>query len=157
MVAANVHGRLPVPGPEDFAVSGRGVVIKCGSKALKPTPILGERRLRIHGTAGCQQRPRARKRGGGGPGRALLLRSHPRRDVLVRVKGDDARIRVRGRAPKALRAAARVGGSWKKLRLDRRGHTMLPHTGTGSLQIRVRARGRAHGAPADTANLVLSR
>ncbi len=157
MVAADTHGRLPVPGPEDFAVSRRGVVIKCGSKALKPSPILGERRLRIHGTSGCRQRPRARKRGGDGPARALLLRSHPRRDVLMRIRGDDARIRVRGRAPKTLRAEARVGGSWKKLRLDRRGRTALPAVKGGSLQVRVRARGRARGVPADTANLTLAR
>ncbi len=157
MVAADAHGWLPVPGPEDFAVSRRGVVIRCGSRVLKPSPILGERRLRIHGTSGCPQRPRARKRGGNGPARALLLRSHPRRDVLMRVAGDDARIRVRGRPPKALKAEARVGGSWEKLRLDRRGHTALPAVEGASLQVRVRARGRARGAPADTANLVLSR
>ncbi len=157
MVAADSRGRLPIPGPEDFAVSTRGVVITCDFNPVKPIPIFGERRLRVHHTGGCEQRPRARRRDGDGPAHALLLRSHPQRHVLVRVAGDVAWIRVRGRAPRTLRAAARVGGSWKTLQLGRRGRTVLPESMDGSLQLRVRVKGRARGVPADTANVVLSR
>jgi hypothetical protein len=157
MVAADRGGRLPSPGPEDFALSKRRVNIRCGFNEVEPIPLLGDRRLRVHNALACDDRLRARNGSGKGLAQALLLRSHPQRHVLVRVEGDQARIRVRGRAPRSFRAQIRAGGSWQTLGLSRKGRTKLPSAAGDSLRLRIRARGRAQGVPADTAHLTLSR
>jgi triacylglycerol lipase len=157
MVAADRKGRLPKPGPEDFAVSRKGVSVRCGFERLAPIPLLGERQLRIHTAAGCGKRLKARKNEGKGAARALLLRSNRSRHVIVRTSGERVRIRVRGNRPKTLKAHYLDQGKWKRLKLNRRGWSNLPETERSSFRLRVRAKGTSADTPADTANLTLAR
>lgn len=158
MVAADRRGKLPEAGPEDFVASERRVSVRCGSAKLEPIPLLGERALRIHDARACDGALRANQSGTGEAG-ALLLRSHPGRHVAARIDGDQARLRVQGRAPRTVKARyEKAGGGWAGLDLDGRGRVTLPEASTEeSLTIRIRTRGRPKGAPADTANLTLAR
>ncbi len=155
VVAADRRGRLPRAGDDDFVVTRPGVSVRCGFDRLQPVRLLGDRRLRVHAAASCGQRLIARTGKGKGPAKATMLRTHPKRHLLVRVEGDQARVRLRGRAPASSKVQFRDGGGWESLQLDRKGRTTLP-SGEGGLELRVRARGRG-GAPADTAQLTVSR
>ena len=157
MVAADRNGRLPKPGPEDFAVSRRGVSVRCGFTRLKAIALLGDRRLRIHNASGCGKRLRARKNSGDGVAKALMLRSNRNRHAIVRVSGDRAKIRVRGRKPEVLKVHYLDQGKWKKLKLNARDWAGLPATGRNSLRLRVRTRGNPGDIPVDTANVTLAR
>ena len=157
MVAADRNGRLPKPGAEDFVISKDGVSVRCGYAKLRPIPVLGDRRLRVHHPRKCRDGLRARKNEGEGVPRAMLLRSNPRRHVLVRVEGEQARIRIRGQAAKTFKVQFHNGKKWRQLKLGGRGRAALPGTGGSSLKLRIRAKGKARGALADTANLTLQR
>ena len=157
MVAASKKGRLPRPGPEDFAVSSKGVSIRCGFTRLKAVPLLGDRHLRIHKAVRCGKRLRVRKNSGNGVAKALMLRSNPNRHVIMRLRGERARIRIRGKAPRKLRIHYLSHGKWKRLKRGRRGWARLPAASSGSLRVRVRVKGASRSAPVDTANLNLSR
>jgi triacylglycerol lipase len=157
LVAADRHGRLPKPGPEDFAVTPSGVSVRCGFTRLRAIPVMGDKRLRIHHPRGCETRIKVRGRSGNGVARALMLRSNPGRHVLVRLEGNRARIRIRGRAPKSYKALFLKGNKWHRLKLDRKGRTKLPEASGGSLSLRIRARGGGRGVPADSAILTLQR
>ena len=157
MVATSRKGRLPKPGPEDFAMTRRGVSVYCGFTPLKGVPLLGDRRMRIHSSAGCNKRMRVHKSGGKGAARALMLRSNPNRDVVVKLSGDRAQIRLRGKAPRTMRVHYLKQGKWTRVNLDSRGWARLSATGNGPLRLRVRARGSSPNIPADTASLSLSR
>ncbi len=155
LIAADRHGRLAAPGDQDFAVSKPGIAIRCGLRRLQTIPIAGDRRLRLHPPEGCDQPLRARGKGDR-PARALLLRAHPRRDGLVRVEGDRARIRIRGKQPRRFTAKAQVGGKWKTLKLDRRGRTTLPDSG-GELTLRLSVPRAGKGRGADRGHVSLAR
>ncbi len=157
LIAADRHGRLPKPGPEDFAVTPRGVSVRCGFTKLRAIPVMGDTRLRIHHPRGCGTRLRVRSRSGKGVARALMLRSNPSRHVLVRLEGDRVRIRIRGRAPKSYKALFLRGNKWQRLKLDRKGRTKLPDADGGSLSLRIRARRGGRSAPADSASLTIQR
>ena len=156
MVSADRKGRLPGPGAEDFVVSRKGVGVRCGFERLTAIPLLGERQLRVHNPAGCEERLKARKSGGEGVARALLLRSNRSRHAIVRTSGQRLRIRIRGTQPKRLKAHYLDQGKWRRLQLNQRGWTGLPETTRSSLRLRVRAKGNS-AAVADTANLTLAR
>ena len=156
MVSADREGRLPKPGAEDFVVSRKGVGVRCGFERLAAIPLLGERQLRVHNPAGCEKRLKARKNGGEGVARALLLRSSRSRHAIVRTSGQRLRIRVRGSQPKRLKAHYLDQGKWRRLKLNRRGWTGLPATTRSSLRLRVRVKGNS-AAVADTANLTIAR
>lgn len=157
LVAADRYGHLPKPGPEDFAVTPKGVGVRCGFTKLRAIPVMGDSRLRIHHPRGCETQLRVRNRNGKGVARALMLRSNPRRHVLVRLEGARARIRIRGRAPKSLKAMVLRGKKWQRLKLDRKGRTKLPEADGGSLSLRIRARRGGRSVPADSASLTIQR
>ena len=157
LVAADRHGRLPKPGPEDFAVTPQGVSVRCGFNKLGAIPVMGDRRLRIHHPRGCETRLRVRKQSGKGVPRALMLRSHPGRHVLLRLEGDRARVRIRGKSPKTFKALYLSGKKWHRLKLDNKGRTSLPEADGGTLSLRIRARGRGRGVPADSATFTIQR
>lgn len=157
MVAADRNGRMLKPGPEDFAVSRKGVSVRCGFNRLQAIPLLGDRRLRIHHPAGCETRLRARRNQGDGAARALMLRSNRSRHAFARVRGDRVKVRVRGKAPRTTRVHYLEKGKWKRLKLGGRSWAALPDTGRSSLRLRVRSRGSRAGVPVDTANFNLAR
>jgi hypothetical protein len=155
LISADNHGRLPIPGKEDFAVSNKHVALSCGRTPLEAIPISGDPRLRLHPTGSCERRLEARNMKGDAVANALTLRAHPDRDAVIRVEGETARIRIRGKQPRRLVAEARVDGRWTTLDLDRRGHTMLPDSGS-ELALRVRAL-RGKGEVPDTGHVSLAR
>ena len=157
LVAADRHGRLPKPGPEDFAVTPQGVSVRCGFNKLGAIPVMGDRQLRIHHPRGCETRLRVRKQSGKGVPRALMLRSHPGRHVLLRLEGDRARIRIRGQSPKTFKALYLSGKKWHRLKLNNKGRTSLPEADGGTLSLRIRAKGRARSVPADSATFTIQR
>jgi len=154
MVAAKRSGLLPTAGKEDFVVTGRGVKVRCGSKLVPGVPLMGDRRLRIHNPGKCSQRLKA---SGKGVAKALMLRSNPDRHVSVRLSGNRARIVVRGKRPRSMRAQFFNGGKWRTLKVDRRSWAKLPAVKGNFLKLRIRTRGTDRSAPADTANLTLRR
>ena len=157
MVPADTSGILGRPGDEDFAVTRKGVGVRCGLKALPAIPMLGDERLRIHHVAGCNKMLRAVVGNDRGAARALLLRSNRSRHAIVRVRGNGVQIRIRGRQPSRLAVHYASGSRWKKLNLGGRGWAALPDTAASSLRLRIRTRDRGTGSPVDTANLNLAR
>lgn len=146
LVAADRNGQLPQAGSEDFVVSEPRSFVRCGSRELKQVPILGDRRLRISDARGCDEPPRVR-RTNGEAATAVLLRSHPKRHLIVRVGEDRLRIRVKGKAPKRLRAQVDAGSGWEQLPLDSKGRAKLPESQGESLRLRVRAKAPPAGHP----------
>ena len=140
--APSRRGRLPRPGTEDVVVAQRGVRVHCGGRSkLDLTPLFGDQRLLSASPAGCESQIRVREREatrGSGRPQAVLLRSHPRNDVLLKVAGNRVRIRVRGPRVRHLRAKVRSEGGWRRLKLDQAGRGELPSTG-GRVDLRIRA------------------
>ncbi|MGB2852130.1 MAG: hypothetical protein WBC01_10735, partial [Solirubrobacterales bacterium] len=156
LLAADARGRMPAPGDEDFAVSKRGVTVRCGRTPLQTIPIIGDPRLRLHPPGGCDRKLRARNKKSDRPARALLLRAHPRRDGLIELEGERARIRIRGKQPRNFSAQARVGGQWRSLELDRTGRATLPDSGA-ELSLRLRVARLGKGKRPDTGHVSLAR
>ncbi len=157
MVAAGKAGRLPKAGPEDFAVTRKGVSVRCGLSRIDPVPLLGDPRLRIHRPAGCDGRLRVRSSDGQSVAKALMLRSNRSRHVIARVSGDRVRITVRGKQPRALKVKYLKRGKWRKLKLGGKGWAALPESNRASLRLRVRTHGRKRSTPPDTASITLAR
>jgi hypothetical protein len=139
LVLATRRGYLPVPNKEDAVIVRRGVHLTCGRHGSLPlAPLLGDERLRIGLALTCGQRLLVR----GGTklrGRALLIRRDPSRDVILKLRGDGVRLRVRGPRPQAVWVLLDGRGKWTPLPLDRFGRGVLPGRATRSaLRIRVR-------------------
>jgi len=139
LVLPTSRGYLPVPNKEDAVIVRRGVHLTCGAHGQLPlAPLLGDERLRIGQALSCGQRLRAR--GGTKPrGGALLIRRDPRRDVILKLRGDGVQLRVRGPHPQAVWVLHDDHGKWTPLPLDRFGRGALPSRAPRSaLRIRVR-------------------
>jgi triacylglycerol lipase len=139
LVLPTRRGYLPAPHKEDAVIVRRGVQLTCGAHGQLPlVPLLGDERLRIGQALPCGQRLVAR-RGVKPRGGALLIRRDPHRDVILKLRGDGVRLRVRGPRPQAVWALLEAGGKWTPLPLDRFGRGVLPSRAPRSaLRIRVK-------------------
>ncbi len=139
LVLPTRRGYLPVPNKEDAVIVRHGVHLTCGTRGALPlAPLLGDERLRIGQALTCGQRLLAR--GGAKPrAGALLIRRDPSRDVILQLRGDGVRLRVRGPRPQAVWVLHDGPGKWTPLPLDRFGRGALPSRASRSaLRIRVR-------------------
>ena len=164
LAAPSPSGRLPNPGAEDVVVLRRGVRARCdGRSKLDVARLFGDRRLRVVYPTGCEGQLRVSKRQKGARDatqsarrpQALLVRSHPRNDILLKKSGDRVRIRLRGPRVERLRARVRTTGRWRRLELDQAGRGKLPKGG-GRADLRIRAQ-TGRGLKLATASAVLSR
>ena len=109
----SASGVLGPPGPEDVIAASPGVSIRCGRDPVPLSALLGDRRLRFGLGAGCDAPLRV---AGPGPGRAMLVGSHPDNDVLVAVRGRKVRVSVTG--PNAGDPVVTTSARGGKRRLD---------------------------------------
>lgn len=123
--APSPQGSLGRAGPEDIVVAGSGVTVRCGGRPLRLTGAAGDRRVRFGLGRGCK----APLKVAGAGGRALLVRSHPRNRVLVKVKGRKVRVRVLGPATEDVQVTAETRSGKRGLRLDSKGRGKLSARG----------------------------
>lgn len=155
---ASGAGVLGKASRDSAVIARRGVALRCGGDDLDLLPLFGSKRVRIGLPGRCQGKIHAddpQARGQDELPQALLLRSHPRDELVVRHDGRKVTVRTRGGKVRRLRVRVRTGEETRRLDLDRRGRGKLPRGDTGATLI---ARGRTgSGSRLATASLVLSR
>ena len=137
----------------DAIVVRPGVKVRCGRRRARPTPLLGDRRLRVVLGARCHGDATVSSRRRGRPS-ALLLHSHPRDEVILTVRGRRARIRVRGPAVRRLTLVASTKRGRRVLRVGRAGVATLPRGGDVALRIHAVT---SPGSRRATASAVIAR
>ncbi len=121
LVAPSANGSLGPTKPEDAVIAGTGATVRCGRRPLQLTAVGDDARVRFGLGRGCKRKLRV----SGGGRRALLLRSHPRNRALVKVDGQNVRVRVLGPKTGKVRVTASAGGKGRTLRLDSKGRGTL--------------------------------
>jgi hypothetical protein len=148
-------GRLGLTKPDDVAVTGRGVELRCDGQEVPQLPLLNQRRIRLAlpGTCEGPLRVAGGSARGGAAGGALLFRSHPTNELAIVRDGRKLRVRVRGPKVRGLRLKLRRDGDVRRLQVHK-GKVKLP-AGDGSATLIAVAKARP-GDHRVAATLVLS-
>lgn len=154
-VVAGAGGRLGMTEPDDVAVTGRDVVLRCDGRRVPQVPLLTRRRvgMALPGTCERPVRVAGGSARGGATGGALLIRSHPTDELVVVRSGRRLRVRVRGPKVRGLTLKLRRDGRVRPLRFPD-GEVKLP-PGLGSATVIAGAKTRP-GHRRAVATLVLS-
>lgn len=124
------RGWLPRPRRGDAVLLTRRKGLRCRGGAIGSVPVLGSRRLNV-ALPRCRTRLRVV-----GRGRALALRSHPRRGLVVRRGQRRIQVRTTGQRLRQVRARVLLRGRWRRLPLAR--GRRLPETRRGrGVSVRV--------------------
>lgn len=129
LMESSAGGSLPRPGREGIVATRPGTTLRCGKRVVPTTSLLGDARLRVGVTGSCKRRLKlsvpTEPRRVAAPG-AVLVRSHPRNDVALRIAGTSLRVKVTGPQVTGLRVTASTGGKARRVRLDPKGRGKLP-------------------------------